>query len=146
MTGPIPFPDAETVVMDLIGTWIGDIAPVAYVATTIPDATDVAEGIRQGAAYIRVQRVGGNAINRVVDGAVIEVACLTSTRAESWRILRALHARLSGWYGDVQHRDGAASTVTGITETKAPTQYPELKPDERRVKSTFMVKTRRPRR
>lgn len=145
MTDAAPFPDAETVAVELLKTWLVDIAPGAVIGTVIPDTEPVKESLLRGAVYVRVQRVGGNAINRVIDGPVMEIACFTSTRAESWRIQRELHARLVGWYGDVPLPNGEVATVTGVQHAKDPTQIPGLNPDERRVTARFLFKTRRPR-
>lgn len=141
----IPFPDAERVVVELLKQWTPTIAPGAVIGTAIPDTEQVKESLLSGAVYVQVQRVGGNAINRVLDGPVMELAVQTSTRAESWRILRAIHARLIGWYGDVDVPGDGLATVTGVTTAKDPTQIPGLNPDARRVTARFLMKTRRPR-
>lgn len=145
MTEATAFPDAEKVAVELLKRWTPDIAPGAVIGTVIPDTEAVKESLLGGAVYIRVQRVGGNAINRVIDAPVMEIACLTSTRAESWRIQRAITARLVGWYGDVPIPNEGTATVTGVERAKDPTQIPGLNPDERRVTARFVMKTRLPR-
>ncbi|MGQ0774549.1 MAG: phage tail termination protein [Pseudonocardiales bacterium] len=120
-----PFPDAETVVLELLAA----VAPTVT-ATADPLILPV----------IRVQRVGG-ADDGISDNPRIEVACYGATRAQAWQMAERCRQLVLA---------GAMTTVAGALIDKAATetpavQLPDDSPDVRRVVGTYRLVMRRPR-
>lgn len=121
-----PFPDAETVVMDLLA----QVAPT--VTATPADFTP---------PLIRVQRVGGSD-DRITDMPRVEVACYGADRPQAWQLIEQCRRVILGSYG---------TTVDGVLIDSArtdnpPTQLPyATTEDTRRVVAYFRFAWRRPR-
>lgn len=80
MAGLAPFPDIE----DLLSQALTEFAATGSV---YPD------NVEERLPFARIQRRGGDD-DRVTDTPLVDVEVASSTRAEAWRIARAIQARL----------------------------------------------------
>ena len=151
------YPDVELVVLDAL-------QPVLDTVTVLDESGDpiLDNGIpRRPQAVIwlpqqytdhtptiRVARVGGAAdVDDLRDRALVQVACIADTLAESWQLLEFCRCRLLSYArGGLVHReDGSRSQIMSVEEMVGPQLLPELSPDERLVHGTFRVTQRFPR-
>ncbi|GAA2812793.1 hypothetical protein [Saccharopolyspora taberi] len=119
-----PFPDAERVVMALLG----DLATVVVVTPR-----EIIEPL------IQVHRAGGSD-NGVTDVARLETECIALSRHDAWRLAEAVRQRILN-SGATVH-GGALIDRTAVEI--APQQIPDENPDIRRVVATYRLSMRRP--
>lgn len=119
-----PFPDAERVAMELLGT----LAPVVVVTPR-----EIAEPV------IQVHRAGGTD-DGVTDFARIDTECIAFTRHEAWHLAEAVRQRVLNAGATVA---GGALIDRAAVEL-APQQIPDENQDIRRVAATYRLSMRRP--
>ncbi|MBM4686250.1 hypothetical protein GS532_21195 [Rhodococcus hoagii] len=117
------FPDAETVVMDLL-------AQVAYTCTMVDKDTPM--------PHIRVARTGGTD-DDVTDSPEVEVECFARTGAEAKSMAKQCRKLIDG---------AGATNVNGVLVDDASClvgfmQIPDIDPDDRRLVGVFQFEFRR---
>lgn len=125
-----PWPDAETVLLDLL-------EPLAATVTATPsDLT---------APLIRVQRVGGSD-DGITDYPRMEIACYGADRAQAWQLAEQARQLI---LGSVRAQVGTGADRVLIDSARTdnpPTQVPwSTSDDVRRVVAYFRLAWRRPR-
>lgn len=134
MALPLPYPDAELVMMAILDpiesasdivTWIPENAPNGLVVVTrtggVPDQWDV------------------------TDYPLLRVSCYGQTRAEAWDLQRECqrHILAAAHHAVDVPEEGGEVLVDSSAIADGSSQVPELDPDDRRVDATYVLGLRR---
>lgn len=134
---PLPYPDAEVAVLDALGEPLSRCNPVPEAVSWIPrDYDDQLSKV----PLVVVQRIGtAGSVAGQVDGAIVEVGVLASTRATAWRLLGWLRAWM---LTDDAKRAFTTHRLIQVEEFSGPVMPAWVNPDHRYAKTNFRVSLR----
>lgn len=150
------FPDRELVVMDMLQPVLNMVDVFDENGDQIFDGPDprrpfactfLPQDYAEHLPLVRVFRGGGAAdANTMRDPAMVQVAVIANTRAESWELLEFCRQWLLSYSGGtVTRADGSKTLIDCVDELVGPAQIPELNPEKRLASLNFRVTCRRPR-
>jgi hypothetical protein len=151
------FPDREQVVMDALAPVLSVVDVFDGTGAQILDnqvprrplaCTFLPANYRDVLPILRIHRTGGASdVNAITDPAVVQVAAIAETRADSWELLEYCRQWLLTYRdgGTVVRANGSHTVIDKVEELVGPQQLPELNPDFRMVPFQFRVTCRRPR-
>lgn len=130
--------------MDLVQAELDRLSPKGFACTFLPDT--FSDDIDSGVAFARVQRMGGGLDeHRNTDLGMLQVDVIAASRSAAWQVMTLLRTRFLAFYqgGEILREDGSKTYVYEIEEINGPLQLPELNPDDRMVRQTVVMRTRR---
>ena len=134
---PLPYPDAEVAVLDALEEPLSQCEPVPEAVSWIP--RDYEDQL-SATPLVVVQRIGtAGSLSGQIDGAVIELGVLATTRATAWELLGWLRAWM---LTDDAKRAFTSHRLTQVEELSGPVMPAWVNPDHRYVKTNFRVSLR----
>lgn len=139
------FEDVEELICDLFTFLLADVDPEIPVVTWLED-----EWYKDPFPVLRVHRAGGKASADLPhDHAVVQIAALTRSRAESWELsgfVRQVMAAVSGGFkvprSVFRHGERVRTQIMSVEEWAGPVQSPDEFIDDRLVTVAYRVLVR----